>query len=650
MKLLRLTYKNFKAQSQSIDFGGADVDVFGANGIGKTTAFDAFLWLLFGKDSKGAELSEDIKTRSQVDNGQEHEVEAELLLDDGNSIKLKRTFREMWTKKRGSATETFSGHTTDFFIDDVPKKKREYSDQINSLIDESRFKLLTDPMYFKDQLKWEDRRKILIEVCGDISDEEVFDSNDELADLPVMLAGKSIEDYRKILQATKSKTNDELKKIPVRIDEAQRNLPDIKGLIEGAITVELGSFKAQQAELNRQIIKIQDGGAAAAKQQKLAELNAKQIEIKTRYDQDVNKAAMDQQRKVADLENKRSRSESSVEVLQKRIDSLQKIIETEASDIQQVRAEWFARNSQAFEDNITDTCPTCGQKLPADKVEAARQKALEAFNLAKSDALTKINARGKSSKAKLEEHGAELERLQDSLSTEQENIKAINTEIEAAKADQGELADYTTDPEYLRIEAAKTNIADEIKALETGNDDEVHKLQAQIKSIDLDISSRQEKLASIKANTTGKARIEELKAEQKKMVVKFEDLEHSLYLTDLFIKTKVRMLDEKINSKFKIAQFRLFSDQVNGGLTECCDVLYDGVARMSNSQEIKVGLDIIRTLSKHYGISTPIFVDNCESITELPPMDGQVIRLIVSAEDKELRIVRKDKNNEQAAA
>ena len=208
----------------------------------------------------------------------------------------------------------------------------------------------------------------------------------------------------------------------------------------------------------------------------------------------------------------------------------------------------------------------------------------------------------------------------------------------------------TTDKEYLRIEAAKTNIADEIKALETGNDDEVHKLQAQIKSIDLDISSRQEKLASIKANTAGKARIEELKAEQKKMVVKFEDLEHSLYLTDLFIKTKVRMLDEKINSKFKIAQFRLFSDQVNGGLTECCDVLYDGVARMSNSQEIKVGLDIIRTLSKHYGISTPIFVDNCESITELPPMDGQVIRLIVSAEDKELRIVRKDKNNEQAAA
>ena len=220
MKLLRLTYKNFKAQSQNIILNDSDVDVFGANGAGKTTAFDAFIWLLFGKDSKGAELSEDIKTRSQVDNGQEHEVEAVLLLDDGGHIKLKRTFREIWTKKRGSATETFSGHTTDFFIDDVPAKKREYSDRINSIISEEKFKLLTDPLYFKNQMDWKDRRKILLEVCGDVSDEDVIASKEELAELPGMLAGKSIDDYRKILQARRTKMNDELRKIPVRIDES----------------------------------------------------------------------------------------------------------------------------------------------------------------------------------------------------------------------------------------------------------------------------------------------------------------------------------------------------------------------------------------------------------------------------------------------
>ena len=125
-------------------------------------------------------------------------------------------------------------------------------------------------------------------------------------------------------------------------------------------------------------------------------------------------------------------------------------------------------------------------------------------------------------------------------------------------------------------------------------------------------------------------------------------MEHALYLTDIFIKTKVEMLDERINSKFRIAEFRLFETQVNGGVSECCSVFYDGVERMSNSQEIKVGLDIIRTLSEHYGTTTPIFVDNCESVTELPSMDGQIIRLIVSTDDKKLRIVRKDK--EQAAA
>ena len=161
MKLLRLTYENFKAQTQNIVLNESDVDIFGANGAGKTTAFDAFTWLLFGKDSKGRELSDDIKKRSAQDNGEEHSVEAVLQLNGGEAVKLKRVFHEKWTKKRGSATEAFSGHDTDFFIDDVPAKKREYTERINAIMDEARFKLLTDPLYFKNQLGWQERRKIL---------------------------------------------------------------------------------------------------------------------------------------------------------------------------------------------------------------------------------------------------------------------------------------------------------------------------------------------------------------------------------------------------------------------------------------------------------------------------------------------------------
>ena len=648
MKLLRLTYKNFKAQSQNIILNDSDVDVFGANGAGKTTAFDAFIWLLFGKDSKGAELSEDIKTRSQVDNGQEHEVEAVLLLDDGSHIKLKRTFREIWTKKRGSATETFSGHTTDFFIDDVPAKKREYSDRINSIISEEKFKLLTDPLYFKNQMDWKDRRKILLEVCGDVSDEDVIASKEELAELPDMLAGKSIEDYRKILQARRTKMNDELRKIPVRIDEAQRNLPDVEGLNAEVIQTELEDFKKTQMELNRKILKIQDGGAAADKQREIAELDTRQAEIKNRYDHEVNKKALLNLSVISELNSKKNRMESGIDDSRKKIEFLQKVITSGGEKLQQLRAEWKEINAEQFTASVDDTCPTCGQKLPADKVEAAMQQALEGFNFSKSNLLAENSKTGKATKAKLIESGEQIEKLQADIAGMQAKIAETDTEIERLKAETDEVKEYQTDVTYCAAEAQKSRLRKEIDDLNKDTSIETNKLQAEIRSLDTDVQSRQEKLALIKTNHDGKARIEELQEEQKKLVAEFEELEHALYLTDLFIKTKVSMLDKKINSKFRIAQFRLFETQVNGVLSECCDVLYDGVARMSNSQEIKVGLDVIRTLSKHYGISTPIFVDNCESITELPPMDGQVIRLIVSAEDKELRIERKDK--EQAAA
>lgn len=650
MKLLRLTYKNFKAQSQNIILNDSDVDVFGANGAGKTTAFDAFIWLLFGKDSKGAELSEDIKTRSQVDNGQEHEVEAVLLLDDGGHIKLKRTFREIWTKKRGSATETFSGHTTDYFIDDVPAKKREYSDRINSIISEEKFKLLTDPLYFKNQMDWKDRRKILLEVCGDVSDEDVIASKEELAELPGMLAGKSIEDYRKILQARRTKMNDELRKIPVRIDEAQRNLPDVEGLNAEVIQTELEDFKKTQMELNRKILKIQDGGAAADKQREIAELDTKQAEIKNRYDHEVNKKALLNLSVISELNSKKNRMESGIDDSRKKIEFLQKVITSGGEKLQQLRTEWKEINAEQFTASVDDTCPTCGQKLPADRVEAAMQQALEGFNFSKSNLLAENSKTGKATKAKLIESGEQIEKLQADIAGMQAKIAETDTEIERLKAETDEVKEYQTDVTYCTAEAQKSRLRKEIDDLNKDTSIETNKLQAEIRSLDTDVQSRQEKLALIKTNHDGKARIEELQEEQKKLVVEFEELEHALYLTDLFIKTKVSMLDKKINSKFRIAQFRLFETQVNGGLSECCDVLYDGVARMSNSQEIKVGLDVIRTLSKHYGISTPIFVDNCESITELPPMDGQVIRLIVSAEDKELRIVRKDKEEDKAVA
>ena len=124
-----------------------------------------------------------------------------------------------------------------------------------------------------------------------------------------------------------------------------------------------------------------------------------------------------------------------------------------------------------------------------------------------------------------------------------------------------------------------------------------------------------------------------------------------MYLTEEFIRTKVRLLEEKINSKFKLARFKLFEVQVNGALAETAETMYNGVpySNLNNGARLNIGLDIINTLAEHYGFEAPIFVDNAEAVTQLIPTTGQQIRLIVSAQDKKLRIELAEKKEMKEA-
>ncbi|NLL89347.1 MAG: hypothetical protein GX228_10610, partial [Firmicutes bacterium] len=165
------------------------------------------------------------------------------------------------------------------------------------------------------------------------------------------------------------------------------------------------------------------------------------------------------------------------------------------------------------------------------------------------------------------------------------------------------------------------------------------------------IQALEQAKARFEARESGLKRIEELKAEERKLAAEYEELERQLYLTEEFIRTKVRLLEEKINSKFKLARFKLFNTLVNGGIEECCETTFQGIpySNLNNGARLNIGLDIINTLAEHYGFEAPIFVDNAEAVTQLIPTTGQQIRLIVSAQDKKLRIELAEKKEMKEA-
>ncbi|MDU4600205.1 MAG: ATP-binding protein [Clostridium sporogenes] len=226
--LSSLKLKNFKGvKDLTIDFSNI-TNIFGENGTGKTTIADAFMWLLFDKDNHDRATFE-IKTLDKDNNvihGLEHEVTG-ILNVDGKSITLSKIYKEKWTKRRGEAEKQLTGHETLYSIDEVPVKKKEYQETINSVIGENLFKLITNPLYFSTNMKWQERRTVLLDIIGDITTEKIVNYKNDLKPLLELLGDKDIDTLKKSVQARKRKLNDEIKAIPIRIDEANNSIKEI---------------------------------------------------------------------------------------------------------------------------------------------------------------------------------------------------------------------------------------------------------------------------------------------------------------------------------------------------------------------------------------------------------------------------------------
>ncbi|WP_077616823.1 AAA family ATPase [Caenibacillus caldisaponilyticus] len=657
IRLLQLTIDNFKGIRHFVlDAQGENIRVYGDNATGKTTLFDAFIWLLFDKDSQN---KKDFAIKTLDKNGNvlhnlDHEVEGVFLVD-GKKLTLKKVFSEKWTKKRGSVQAEFTGHTTDYFIDGVPVKKKEYEELISNLIDENVFKLLTSPTYFNEQLKWQDRRKILLEVCGDITDEEVIACNKDLAELLDILNGRGIENHRKVIAARKKEINDQLQKIPVRIDEIHHNLPDLTGLDKEALEAEIATINAEIDEKQDLISNIRNGAAIAEKRKQIQEVELELIQIQQAHESGTKDEIYRLTARIQEEESNISLLRSKIQNIESQIKFNEEYINHIESQLQQWRKEWQEVNDQQFEHDENGTCPTCGQELPAEQIEAAREKALKQFNLEKARKLEEITAKGKNGaaqKQKLIEDNERLVKEKEKLTAEIERKQTgLEKMHEQLKAVESTIVDITENTEYMTKLKEKAEIQKEIADLQASANESIQAVQMEIIELKQKRDQLQADLGKFALIKQSEERIRELEEQERKLAEEFEKLEHQLYLIEEFIRTKVNLLEEKINNKFKFARFKLFEQQINGGLQEVCETLYEGVpysSGLNNAAKINVGLDIINTLSDHYGFSAPIFIDNAEAVTQLIETNSQMISLIVSENDKKLRVETKEKSMREA--
>lgn len=663
--LKTLNLINFKGVNKlSIDFNDS-TNIFGANGTGKTTVFDSFTWLLFGKDSsdrKDFELKT-LDSSNVVIPKIEHEVNAVIWVDD-EEVTIKRILKEKWVKQRGSLEAEFTGNETLYYWNDVPLSQKEFHNKVSQIIDETIFKLITSPTAF-NSLKWQDRRNVLIQIAGNVSDEDLAAGNSEYLKLVSQLSNKSLDEYKKQIAATIKKAKDDIKSIPTRIDEVERSKPEAvnEGLIRKEITIreeriasidnQLQDKAAAYEEVTRKKIQNQENIFQIKSKINALEFDVREkikLEQKTEFSQSdvLRKQITDLQADLRAEEAKRDTTYSKSEKLRTQIANLEQLISNGRKHWAEVNAGELVFNDAEF------CCPTCKREFEAGDIEAKKAEMKDNFITDKRNKLNRISENGKANAQEKNNLEKELQEAESSLDASSTTVINISKRIENLRAkllieNNDQKKAETQDPqELLQVALSKNADYQELKKqlqeLEARTfelpENNAQELKDEKAVLNAEITQLKATLQINEQISAANARISELMEEESKLAQEIANIEKEQYTIDNFIKLKIDTIEGKINEKFSFVKFKLFDTQINGGQVETCEALINGVpfSDANTASKINAGVDIINTLCEFYKVSAPIFLDNRESVSEIIPTNSQVINLIVSPSDKKLRI------------
>lgn len=659
--LKSLELVNFKGipYAKFDDLNPKENSFFGKNEAGKTTLFNAFLWLLFGKDlndRKDYEIKP-LDSDNKPTKGLNSEVHAVLLINN-EEVTISRIYKEKWSRIKGSEEKAFKGHETELIFNSVPVALKEFNLKISEIVKEDVFKLITNPLAF-ESLKWQDKRAVLVSIVGELTDQELFDSDEEFKTLESKLSNKTLAEYDAQLKASIKKSKEEKEDTPARIDELKRS--KIEEVDFDLIENQISNKKALIADIDSQ---IENSGKSVQKvinantkiQQEIQTLNSQKSQIEINLRAKAKKECFVDTSSIDALKSKLNNTSTMLVNSNNYLDSLKHNISTYESNIKALEADkadlvskYNTENAKVFDvEKYSCTCPNCQTKF------VYNDEPEKEFNIEKNQKLSKIIEQGNSIKSKIEEYKSQARKVMLGLAESQKDIEKYTSEINSLKEQIQNESNNLQSPKneeevYLSLinddaQISKLNI--EIATLQSKIQEvkpaDVSELKIQKNLYQSEIDSLNEKKASKTVNDNLDKRIEELSSREKELSQVISSLEKEQFIIERFKKVKSESLENSVNKLFKTVKFKLFEEQVNGGLNPTCIALIDGVPFLAanTASQINAGLDIINTLCKANEVTAPIFVDNRESVTELIPTDSQIINLVVSPEHEVLTLIK----------
>lgn len=652
LNIQSIELKNFKG-IESFDGEFKQINnIFGANRSGKSTLKNAILWCLFGKDDqerKDHEIKNTVKTEL---NRLDHSVEI-VWNEDGRLIPIKRVYSEKWVKQRGNSDAEFSGHETKLFFDDVPMSQKDFQGRVNDLLQESIFKLITNPQYF-NSLNWKDRRGMLVEMAGEITNELVAGDDPQFFNLLEILKFKSLEDYKHQTTTSRKKLQKEKEMIPVRIKEVSHGMPE--ELEWDEIENEIKVLNSKKAELTEQ---IENASKSYQKQyeeekERLKQISAYQDDIahfESLAKEKAREKSEDKNKGLNDLKSEKQDLGDTIQTLSRKEKSLSSELrdcQAEITRLESIRKGHLERYYKVEEEvfkapEVGENCPTCGKPYDEDHFQEEHKELEKEFKKNKLQRIEEIKAAGTRiafQKSKMEARSTEIN---DELINIESSIKELASQYSSLEKQIESFEPKVLDwKDFLIPNYQKT--LDQIEALKASKkyieEPDTAALKEERQSIETEIAEQTKLLTGLDDIKKAKARIKELEKEEGELAQKITELEGIEYAIEQFTNKKMTLVEESVNKHFRFVRFKMFNTLINGGTEDTCETMLDGVpwSTLNTEGQLTAGIDIINAFSNFYQVTAPIIIDNRESVTEIPETNCQIFNFFVSPNDKKLRL------------
>ena len=653
VRVMKLVLINFKGQKHlEVNFNPDVTYITGDNATGKTTIMDAFLWVLFGKDSQNR-ADFNIKTldaEGKAIHKLEHEVTAVIDVD-GIQTAFRRCYKENWVKKRGAVEPVMDGHSVDYFVDDVPLSKREYDSRVSAICPEQLFRQITNPAYFPS-LKMQDQRAMLFDIAGNITNDDVLkylvtDKNKDMYAplIEALNSRKSLDDFKKQTVSQKNLIKKEVSDIPGRIEENNRNMPEAQDW--DAIRAQIAEKKSQIQDYDAQIADLSKASESvfAHKNSLRTKINDNLNRIDT-LKREVRKSANEEYETwyllLQDKKNELSRSEGSINSLSGTLEYQKKEVSLFNQQKQGLLNVYHQLKEEEFSVNEDElVCPTCGRLFDGDDYVSRLETMKNNFNNKKIQKIDANVSEGKRLAGRIEDAEKLVAETEQKLTDAVKLKGGLQREIEQME---------THKPEQIQPEDAEKLLSEnaEYQALQkqiTEWTDDLNKpysvadtsdLRSKKNDLQLEVDTLNRELAKEDQIIRTTKRNEELEQQLRSMqqdIAACEQIEMTILE---FMKAKVSLVEQRINSAFSYVKFKLFDTQVDGTEYDTCECMVDGTpySDLNTAKKMNAGIDIINALCRAKGVTAPIFIDNRESVSELISCPSQLINLMVQRGSK----------------